>query len=139
MKSLLCLFAVGTLLAAPALLQGKIVRDVEKTFTVQPGGNFKATTQGGDIVIQTADTNEVRIVARQTIHASSEQEADELLTHLSLTFQQDGNNVTVEAKYEKRSGGSWFKNWPPVQVGFNVTVPRKFNVRPPAGTSRWPA
>jgi hypothetical protein len=128
MKSLLPLLTLGALLAAPAVLQAKIIRTVEKTFTVQPGGNFKASTQGGDIVIQTGNTNEIRITAKETIHASSEKEADELLEKLSLSFEQHGNDVTAEAKYESRPRGLHFGNWPPVQVGFTVTVPKNFNV-----------
>ncbi len=128
MKSLVSLFVLGTALALPAALEAKITRLVEKTFTVEPGGTFKAATQGGDVRIQTADIKQVRIVAKQVIRADSEQEADELLEKLTLTFDQTGNDVTAEAKYEKRSGGSWFKNWPPVNVSFEVTVPKNFNL-----------
>jgi DUF4097 and DUF4098 domain-containing protein YvlB len=128
MKTTVSLFILGVLLGLPAGLQAKVIRTVEKTFSVQPGGNFKAATVGGDIVILTADAAEIHIVAKETIQASSEKEADELLEKLALTFVQSGNDVTAEAKYEKHRMGSWFKNWPPVQVGFTVTVPRNFNV-----------
>jgi DUF4097 and DUF4098 domain-containing protein YvlB len=128
MKHLIPLLMAGALLATPAMLQAKIVRTVEKTFAVQPGGNFKAATQGGDFTIKTADTNEIRIIAKETIQASTEKEADELLEKLSLTFEQHGNDVTAEAKYESRGPGFHFGNWPPVQVGFTVTVPKKFNL-----------
>ncbi len=128
MKSLIILLTLGTLLAAPAVLPAKIIRTVEKAFTVQPGGNFKAATQGGDITIRTADTSEVRILVKQVVKASSEQEADEILAKLTLTLEQTGNDVTAESKYEKRPGGSWFSNWPPVSVSFEVTVPKNFNL-----------
>ncbi len=128
MKSLLSLLTLGALLASPAVLSAKITRTVEKTFTVQPGGNFKAATQGGDITIRTADVSEVRITAKQVIRASNEQEADEILAKLTLTMEQSGNDVTAEAKYEKRPGGSWFGSWPPVNVSFEVTVPKNFNL-----------
>lgn len=131
MKTLLPLLSLGILLAAPAALQaksGRITRLAEKTFTVQPGGNFKATTQGGDITIRTADIAEVRITAKQVVRASTEEEADEILAKLTLTMEQAGNDVTAEAKYEKRASGSWFGNWPPVNVSFEVTVPKHFNL-----------
>ena len=128
MKSLIPLLTLGALLASPAVLSAKITRTVEKTFTVQPGGNFKAATQGGDIMIRTADVSEIRVTAKQVIRASSEQEADEILAKLTLTLEQTGNDVTAEAKYEKRTGGSWFGSWPPVSVSFDVIVPRNFNL-----------
>jgi DUF4097 and DUF4098 domain-containing protein YvlB len=124
MKTLIRLFAFGTALAVPLALSAKITRSVEKTFTVQPGGNLKALTEGGDITIKTADTNEVRITAKETIRASTDKEADEALEKLSLTFEQQGNDVTAEARYEK---GFHFGNQP-VQVSFTVTVPKNFNL-----------
>ena len=128
MKSLIPLLTLGALLASPAVLQAKITRTVEKTFTVQPGGNFKASTQGGDITIKTADVNEVRISAKQVIRASTDKEADEILQNLTLTFVQNGNDVVAEAKYEKGRVGLHFGNWPPVSVSFTVTVPHNFNL-----------
>jgi len=71
-KSAVFALFLGALLGSPAVLQAKIIRVVEKTFNVQPGGNLKATTSGGDIVILTADTSEIRITAKETIQASSE-------------------------------------------------------------------
>jgi hypothetical protein len=119
---------LGVALATPLALSAKIVRTVEKTFTVQAGGNLKAATQGGDIKIETSDSPEVHIVARQDIRASTEQEADEILSKLTLTFEQSGNEVHAESKYEKRGSGTWFGNWPPVSVSFVITVPKNFNL-----------
>lgn len=128
MKSLISLLTLGALLASPVALPAKITRTVEKTFTVQPGGNFKAATQGGDIEIRTADTNEVRITAKQVIRATTDKEADQILQDLSLTFEQSGNDILAEAKYEKSRIGLHFGNWPPVSVSFTVTLPKNFNL-----------
>ena len=46
---------------------------------MQPGGNFKAQTQGGDIKIETSDRPEIHITVKQVVHASTEAEADEIL------------------------------------------------------------
>lgn len=128
MKLLLPLLAFGVLAGSPALLEAKIVRTLEKTFAVQPGGNLKAATQGGDITIRTSDSPEVQVRVKQVIRASSEAEADEILEKLSLRLEQSGNDVIAEARYEKRGPGSWFGSWPPVSVSFEMTVPRHFNL-----------
>ncbi len=107
-------------LAAPA--SAKIERDVEKTFTVQPGVLIKVTTSGGDIRVETGDGPTVKVVAKEHIRAGSEAEADDLLKKLDLTIEQDGNSVVASASYG--SGvGFHFGSWPPVQVEFVVTVP----------------
>ncbi|MDD3180839.1 MAG: DUF4097 family beta strand repeat-containing protein [Opitutaceae bacterium] len=111
--------------AGPA--QAKIVRTVEKSFPVQSGGTLKIVSQGGDIAIQTGEGAEVIVVARQNIRASTEAEADELLKRLTLTFEQQGNVVTVTSKYEAKLPGLHFGSWPPVLVDFVVTVPHDFN------------
>jgi len=126
MKSLLCLFAVGAMLALPAAVEAKIVRNVEKTFAVQPGGTFRALTQGGDIKISTGDVSEVRIVAQQTFRTDSEKEADAVLADLTLKLEQQGNDVIAEARYEKKAA-NWFGHWPPVTVSYTVTLPRQFH------------
>lgn len=128
MKLTFSLLALTALMTVPATSQAKITRVVEKTFAVQPGGNFKASTQGGDITIKTADTPEVRIAAKQVIRAATDKEADELLQDLTLTFEQNGNDIVTEAKYEKGRSGFHWGSWPPVQVSFTVTVPRNFNL-----------
>jgi hypothetical protein len=121
------LLALGLVLGLPAVLAAKIHRTVEKSFTVQPGGLLKALTEGGDIKIKTADTKEIQVTARETISASDDAEADRLLEKLHLTFEQHGNDLEIESKYEHNSGFH-FGNWPPVQVSFEVVVPKSFNL-----------
>lgn len=124
MKRILPFLALGALTALP--LSAKIVRSVEKTFAVQPGGTLRVLTQGGDITVQTADVAEVRVTARQTIRADTDAAADELLARLTLTIEQSGNDVVAESKYERRPAG-WFRIWPPVAVDFLVTVPTRYS------------
>lgn len=124
MKTLLLLLTLGA--ASAVTLSAKIVRTVDRTFAVEPGGTLAVATEGGDITIETAAISEVRITARQTIRASSEAEADRLLEKLTLTLDQSGQQVTAEAKYERGSG--WFRGSLPVQVDFIVTVPERFDV-----------
>lgn len=124
MNKLVCLLAFGLFAVAPAALHAKITRTVEKTFVVQPGGNLRALTQGGNIEVTSADVAEVRVTAKQVFRASTEAEADEIAKKLELNFTQQGNDVVAEAKLE-RSG--WFGTTP-VVVNFSVVVPRQFNL-----------
>lgn len=128
MKILYPLFAVGFFLLGINVAEAKITRVVEKTFAVQAGGNLKASTEGGDITIRTADTLQVQVEVKQVCRASTEAEADEMLKKLTLSMEQVGNDVTVEARHEKRGAGSWFGNWPPVTVSYVITVPRTYNL-----------
>jgi Putative adhesin len=126
MKSFTTLLASGVLLGSPVFLQAKITRTVEKTFTVQPGGDLKVQTSGGDIQVLTGTDNEVKVTARQKINTDSEARADELLKDLDLTIEQQANNVTAKAKYGKGTGWHWGST--PVTVSFTVVVPKHYNV-----------
>jgi hypothetical protein len=127
MKSILPLLTLGALLAVPAMLRAEIKRTVEKSFTVQPGGNLKVQTSGGDVQVLSGSASVVKVTALLRIHADSETKADELIKNLELTIEQQGENVTATAKYAKLAGWHW-GSWPPVSVSFTVVVPEHFNV-----------
>ncbi|HUJ43313.1 MAG TPA: DUF4097 family beta strand repeat-containing protein [Opitutaceae bacterium] len=123
--SLPVLVGLGWLFAAPLILDAKIERTVEKTFTVQPGGTLKVQTSGGNVSVEAGAGDVVKVVAKEKIRADTDAQADELLKDLDLTIEQQGNDVTAIAKYEKKLG-SWFGSTP-VQVDFSVTVPSRYN------------
>lgn len=127
MKSLLCLLTVSAMLAAPAAVDAKIVRTVEKTFAVQPGGDFSGLTQGGDIKVTSGDVAEVHVVAKQTFRVDSDKEADALLAEMVFRLEQQGNSVIAESRYEKKAT-NWFGVGSKVSVSYTVTVPREFNL-----------
>lgn len=128
MKTSSLFLAAGLMALAPLSAHAKIERTVEKSFTVQPGGLLTVGTQGGNIRIETSADSTVKVVAKETIRASSDAEADEMLKKLTLTIEQGTEGVTATAAYEKGSSGFHFGSWPPVQVSFTVTVPTHYNV-----------
>jgi len=119
----------AALVAASALAvsaRAEIKRTVEKTFTVQPGGALKVQTSGGDIRVLTGSGNEVKVTALERIKAGSDAQADEMLKELDLRMEQQGDNVTAVAKYDKKGGWHWGST--PVSVSFTVVVPSRYNV-----------
>lgn len=128
MTTLATLSAGAVLAAAVALpAYGRIDRTVEKTFSVQPGGTVHVETFGGGIDVKTdPSATQVKIVATESIRASTEAEADDVLKSVALNPAQDGQTVTATAEYHRDH--SWFTfGGPPVRVAFAVTVPEKFN------------
>lgn len=125
-----CAAPVALVLALSGLSQAahaKITRAVEKNFSVQPGGKLTADTQGGNITIKTEDANEVRIVATQVIDANTDEAANKLLERLKLSMEQQGNDVTVAATYDRPVTKMWGNT--PVKVSYTITVPRQFNLQ----------
>ena len=124
--SLPLIIGFGWFFAAPVFLKATVERTVEKTFAVQPGGTLKVETAGGNISVEPGAGDTVKVVAKEKIRASNDAEADDLLKDLTLTIEQQGNNVSASAKYDRGVGG-WFSGRQPVQVDFIVTVPSHYS------------
>ena len=120
----------AVLLTASTLTShAEIHRVVEKIFPASAAGLLEVETYGGSIRVTPTSDPTVRVTARQRIKAGSESEADELLAKLELTLEQNGNDVRLAAKYERRPAGFRWGGWPPVHVDFEVKVPADFATR----------
>ncbi|HEU5080209.1 MAG TPA: DUF4097 family beta strand repeat-containing protein [Opitutaceae bacterium] len=124
-KILIAFAAIGAL--SPLVVQAKIERTVEKTFTVSPGGTLKVETSGGNINVSTGDSDQVKVVAHERFRTDSESEADDVSKQLRVEIEQHGNDVSAFAKYEgAKLGGFWHSGSTPVYVSFDVIVPKKY-------------
>jgi hypothetical protein len=130
MKSSLFVAAICAAGILPLSAAAKIERHVEKTFSVQPGGRLSIDTEGGNIEVTVAETNQVTVVAQELIKASSDHEADELLKNLKLEIGAINEGVSATAHYEKTHSGlfSWFSG-SGIQVNFIVTVPARYDLK----------
>ena len=128
MKNIPVLICACSLALLPLSVHAKIVRVVEKTFAVEPGGLLTVETQGGNVRVETSNGSSLKVIATETIKANSDKEADEMLEKLSLTIEQQGSGVSAISKYEQRVPGFKWGSWPPVQVSFVVSIPARYNV-----------
>jgi DUF4097 and DUF4098 domain-containing protein YvlB len=114
------LFAASSFAADNDNTSGKFIR---KTFNVAPGGKLTIRADRGSIDVKTAATDKVEIEVTREPGAGAV--ADILQKH-QVTFNQDGNDVLVEAKMPGMKNG-WFKG-NNLKVHYDVTVPAKYNV-----------
>ena len=124
MKSLplfVLLATAGMTVPARAMIE----RTVEKSFASTGPGMLRLETTGGALKVENGPDGRVTIVAHEKIHANSDAEADALLKHLSLQFDQKGNDVSAVAHYE-RDGAFHLFSSPGVQVSFVATVPSAY-------------
>lgn len=121
------LVLVAALSVAPVAASAAIERTVEKSFTVNGAGRLHLETHGGGVRVEPSGDSVVKVSARQTIRASSDSEADDLLKKLELTMEQTDNDVRVVSRYERQPIGFRMGSWPPVKVEFVVSVPANFS------------
>jgi len=116
--------AVASLLLAAAAAD--TTGNLQKTFTVTPGGTLVIEADRGAIDVTTGGDSQVTVQVDRKVTRASETKATELLASHTVTFQQDGNRVTVKAKLPAASTARWFG--PNLQVHYQVVVPKNFNL-----------
>jgi len=121
-------FAVVAVLPAA----GTVERTLERTYSVAPGSLVRIDISGGPITATIGPAGAVTLTLKQEIRASSEAEADELLSHFEISATQQGDEVKlIERSREKLA---WLHQWNnAVHFRAELTVPA--NVRLDLDTS----
>jgi hypothetical protein len=99
--------------------------EIEKSFSVKPGGilNFDADLANAEII--TSDTDTVRVEFIREFTVTTAQELDELRNKLSVEMAQSDNTVKVTVRFaDDREPRDQNK----VRLDFRITMPRKFNL-----------
>jgi DUF4097 and DUF4098 domain-containing protein YvlB len=124
------LLAAALLLGIPALAVDKDKDNtsesfIRKTFNVTPGGKLTIRADRGSIDVKTANTDKVEIeVTREPGRGA----ASDILEKHVVTFNQEGNDVIVEAKIPGVQNKSFWGRGNNLKVHYDVTVPTKYNV-----------
>jgi DUF4097 and DUF4098 domain-containing protein YvlB len=120
------LFAAAWL-AGTVLALGDYDSNLNKSFSVSSGGKLVVKADRGSIEITTATGDQVAIKVFRTVKEGSKTDADEMFSKHEVTFAQDGNTVTINARMKEESS-FWSRHRRNLQVRYEIAVPRKFNV-----------
>lgn len=107
--------------------------NLQKAFTVSPGGKLVVDANAGSIQIKTAPANQVsvevfrKITVRGRAGVRDEEREREVLQANEITFSQDGNTVTVSSKSRNRWNFSHNSSMD-FEVRYIISTPKKFNV-----------
>ncbi len=108
-------------------LGDKIMDNIERSFQVTSGGRLTIDSDWGSIDVQTAERDGVDALIKRGIKAADDKRAEEILKDLEITFEQDGSDVKIEAKF-KRGRKYWKNDLNRLKVLFSITVPEKYHV-----------
>jgi DUF4097 and DUF4098 domain-containing protein YvlB len=98
---------------------------IRKSFTVTPGGKLTIRADRGSIDVKTAAADKVEVeVTREPGRGAD----SDILEKHQVTFTQDGNDVTVEAKIPGAHNKFSWGRGNNLKVHYDVTVPAKYNV-----------
>jgi hypothetical protein len=102
---------------------------VERRFDVSETAALQVDAFSGEVrIIVVPDARFIEVSVFQAANVASEAEMDERLASLNLAMSQQGGVVSVTARYAKPVAWTW-KAWPPVNLVFEIKVPRRCDVR----------
>ena len=108
---------VIALLSVAAL--AAIESPIHKTFNVAPGGTLTLEADVGDVRVSSGGRG-------VTIDVKRRARSEEAMRDFVVTFDQQGNDVRVRAKYDRPS--RWFSWSNDVDATFVITVPSQYNL-----------
>jgi len=118
------ILAASTALAAAADTEDKLT----KTFEVKSGGKLVVEADRGSIEVKSADVSRVSIEVTRKIGSGSRAKAEDVLKNHEVTFAQEGDTVRVRSELAKGWDRGWFNKGGNLQVHYQISVPKKFNV-----------
>jgi DUF4097 and DUF4098 domain-containing protein YvlB len=121
-KSLVLLFA-SCLIAF-----GETDEQLNKTFSVQPGGKLIVDVDFGSIDVTTNASNEVTIDVLRRVTRSTKADEEAFLRDHPVTFSLDDNVVTISSR-AKTKLGNWWHGSQRTEGKYTITVPAHFNAQ----------
>jgi DUF4097 and DUF4098 domain-containing protein YvlB len=116
------------LLAASSFAALGYESNLDKTFQVSPGGLLVLEADQGSCVLNPVEGDQVQVRVFRQVKGGSQAQADALFAGHEVTFQQEGRTVSVRARSRKQGSFSWRANQPYLEVRYEISLPRKFEV-----------
>lgn len=106
--------------------QSQAQADIHKTFSVKPGGKLLMDVEPGSIEVKTTSDSQIVADVFRKVERSGEGKADEILRKHEVSFEQQGNNLIIHAKFPHE----YFQLWrhSNLQVRYVVSIPHEFNI-----------
>jgi len=121
--------AVATvILFSLSTARADVSQKINKTFTVAPNGTLIIDSDIGSINVKTSGDNTVTVEVKKIADVFGRSKGEELLEKFSVTFNQDGNDVKVEGKFEQGMSGFFGDLGRKINVQYAVIVPQKYNI-----------
>jgi DUF4097 and DUF4098 domain-containing protein YvlB len=114
---------------AASFAQAKDYEDnLQKTFGTDPGGTLVVEADRGAIEVRTGERSDVSIEVRRRLSRLSESAAQAVFRDHEVSFEQEGDRITVRARFKGPAGRFWNNDRNSLQVHYLIAVPARFNL-----------
>jgi hypothetical protein len=107
---------------------GSIESNLKKSFSVNPGGKLMVEVESGSVEISPGDVNDVIIDVLRKVTGADSVKAQEIFTGHEVTFDQDGQMVTVRSTLKENVRKLVNRGGVNLQVRFVISVPKRFDL-----------
>lgn len=121
-------FPLFVLVVGLAAARAETVENLEKTFTVKPGGQLVVDVDFGALEIASQATDQVSVHVKRSISRGDRADEEAFLKDRPVTLSQEGNTVTIRSKAESKDSWSW-KGRQRIEGKYVITLPAKFNAQ----------
>ena len=128
MKTCLSLAVLTTFLASSLIGLAETEEQINKRFTVEPGGKLVVDVDFGSIEVITNATGEVVVDIVRKVTRGGRADEEAFLAERPVTFSQDGNTVTIHSRAKNKQTWSW-RGRQRTEAKYAITVPAKFDAQ----------
>src|SRR6266540_1301192 len=114
---------IGTVVGASEYDQ-----NIEKEFPVSTGGKLVVQTDRGSIEVNSDARDKIHVRVLRHVKGGGQAQANELFANHEVTFQQDGNRVSIIGRNKKDRFRFGSNRQPSLQVRYEISLPREFHV-----------
>jgi len=116
------------LFASCLALSAETQEQINKRFTVQPGGKLVLDVDFGSIDIRTNATSEVVVDVFRKVSRGSKADEEAFLAERPVTFSQDGHAVTVYSRAQSKESKS-SRGQQRTEAKYTITLPAQFSAQ----------
>ncbi|MFQ5649696.1 MAG: DUF4097 domain-containing protein [bacterium] len=121
----------GLLLFQGSVLAGTHRETFEQTYPMRTGGKVVVSNTNGEVVVDTWERDEVRVVAEKVVRAGSSREAREIMERVRIHIKHEDDFLEIETDYPRFHDGFWnalFGRGINVTVSYRITAPRELDL-----------
>jgi hypothetical protein len=100
-----------------------------KALRVEPGGKLTVNVDRGEIRVGASDQDAVQIGIERKVEHAGASDAARILREEHVVVKQDGNKISITAHEPSSLGGILRWRQPDLNVRYEITVPRRFEVQ----------
>lgn len=125
----LLIATVFLLLSTVLNAQEEVSKEYHKDYTVKKDQGLELNNRYGDIVVETSNTDRVKIDIKVTVRYPNRERAERLLSYINVQFDEDDDLISAKTEIDNRFNFSgWQGDSRKFTIDYNVEMPENMDL-----------